>query len=212
MTDRRAWIWSIWLIESPHLGSYNTTRITHTTPQSEFLRLDANKAELSIPFASTDCCRNETDKQVITAHNVDVLCSISRVDVSGLAPWTNEEADTGIQLHLEDVVKQGHNEVLIRSVDADVVVLAVTAGQRLNIGEFWVVFGVGKNFRYVAAHEISRALGPDRCVALLMFHAFTGCDKVSYFGGRGKRVAWETWNGYGDISAALSALAARPSP
>ena len=38
----------------------------------------------------------------------------------------------------------------------------------------------------------ARALGPDRCIALTMFHAFKGCDAVSIFGGRGKRTAWDT--------------------
>ena len=53
-------------------------------------------------------------------------------------------------------------------------------------------FGTGKCFRFTAAHERARALGPDRCMALPMFHAFEGCDAVSMFGGRGKRTAWDT--------------------
>ena len=28
---------------------------------------------------------------------------------------------------------------------------------------------------------------------LPMFHAFTGCDTVSFFGGKGKKTAWNTW-------------------
>ncbi|KAG7165806.1 hypothetical protein Hamer_G031794, partial [Homarus americanus] len=54
--------------------------------------------------------------------------------------------------------------------------------QSLSIGEFWVAFGAEKNFRFVAAHEISKALRPDRCAALLTFHAFTGCDTVPTLG------------------------------
>ena len=112
-------------------------------------------------------------------------------DVSGLAPCTHEEADTRILLHLEDAVKQGYNKVSIRTVDTNVVVLAVASAQRLNITELWIAFGAGKNFRYLPAHEMADALGPNRCVALPMFHAFTGCDTVSCFGGRGKRTAWD---------------------
>ncbi|KAG7155211.1 hypothetical protein Hamer_G025546 [Homarus americanus] len=145
------------------------------------------------------------------------LCRISLdiiwdVDISGLAPFTHEEADTRLLLHLEDAVKKGHNKVLIYTVDTDVVVLAVTAAQCLNIDEFWVAFGVGNNFIYIAAQDIPGALGPDQCAALLIFHTFTGCNAVSYFGGRGKRTAWETWNAYGGVTAAFCALAARPSP
>ncbi len=77
----------------------------------------------------------------------------------------------------------------IRTVDTDVVVLAVASAQRLNIPELWIAFGAGKHFRFLACHEIARTLGPDRCIALPMFHALTGCDTVSCFSGRGKKTA-----------------------
>ena len=129
----------------------------------------------------------------------------------GLAPCTHEEADTRILFHLEDNVRQGHNKVSIRTVDTDVVVLAVTSAQRLNISELWVAFGTGKNFRFIAAHEIASELGPDRCVALPMFHAFTGCDTVSCFDGRGKKTAWDIWNRYEDVTPVCCALGTSPS-
>ena len=77
------------------------------------------------------------------------------------------------------------------AVDTDVVVLAVTSGQRLNLAELWIAFGVGKNFRFFAAHEIAAVLGPEKCIALPMFCAFTRCDTVSFFGGKGKKTAWD---------------------
>ncbi len=175
----------------------------------EFLRIDENKTEL-FSFLAKNTAGITTNKQVITTHHTDVLCT-NRQDVLGLAPCTHEEADTRILLHLEDAVRQGHNKVSIRTVDTDVVVLAVTSAQRLDISELWVAFGAGKSFRFLAAHEIARALGPDRCVALPMFHAFTGCDTVSSFGGRGKKTAWDTWNAYGDVTPAFCALVAGPS-
>ena len=38
------------------------------------------------------------------------------------------------------------------------VVLAVTSAQRLNITELWIAFGAEKNFRYLPAHEMAKAL------------------------------------------------------
>ncbi len=66
-------------------------------------------------------------------------------------------------------------------------------------------------FRFLACHEIARALGPDRCIALPMFHALTGCDTVSCFSGRGKKTSWDTWNVYGNVTHAFCALIARPT-
>ena len=153
----------------------------------EFLCIDDNKTEL-FSFLAMNVASIKTSKQGITTHNADVLC-INYQDVKGLAPCTHKEADTHILLHLEDAVQQGHNKMSIRTVDTDVVVLAITLAQRLNndIAELWVAFGVGKRFRFIAAHEFARALGRARC--LPMFHAFTGCDTVSYFGGKGKTIA-----------------------
>ena len=107
-------------------------------------------------------------------------------------------------------MKERNTNVSIRTVDTDVVVLAVTSAQRLNNAEVWIAFGTEKCFRLIAAHEIARALGPDRCMALPMFHVFTGCDTVSFFGGRGKRTAWGTWKAYDDVTSALCSLATTP--
>ncbi|KAG7161427.1 hypothetical protein Hamer_G014071, partial [Homarus americanus] len=178
-------IWDVYLPDSLKGDTHRKTgksvkrriEAPSTVPRNwqEFLSLDDNKTEL-FPLLARTAVGFETDKQVITKHNkhnADVLCSSSRVDVSGLDPCTHEEADTRILIHLEDAVKQCHKKMLIRTVDTNVEVLAVTAAQ-----------------------QISRALVPDRCAAMLMFHTFTGCDTVSIFGGRGKKTAWETWNAY----------------
>lgn len=51
----------------------------------------------------------------------------------------------------------------------------------------YFLFGSGKNRRYIAAHKIAIPLGRERCVCLRGFHAFTGCDSVSFFVGKGKK-------------------------
>ena len=98
----------------------------------------------------------------------------------------------------------------IRTVDTDVVVLVIASANHLNMSELCIAFGAGKSFRFITAHEIAKALGPGRCVALPMFHAFAGCDTVSCFGGRGKMAAWDTWTTYGDATPAFCALGAMP--
>ena len=61
--------------------------------------------------------------------------------------------------------------------------LAVSVAGFIQADEVWVTFGSGKNMRYIPAHP----LGTDKVSALPVFHALTGCDTVSFFGGRGKK-------------------------
>lgn len=173
-----------------------------------FLRIDDNKTEL-FSFLAKCVTALDADKPILSTHHTAVLCNQPR-DNTGIAPCTHEEADTRILLHLADAVKEGYSKASIRTVDTDVLVLAVKAAQCLSLTELWVAFGAGKNFRHLAAHEIANALGPDCCMALPMFHAFTGCDTVSCFGGRGKRTAWDTWMNFPDVTESFSALATTP--
>ena len=149
----------------------------------EFLRIDDNKTELFF-FLASSVAEIETNKYLITTQGNGVLSS-NQEDVSTLVPCRHEEANIRIFLHMKDAVRHGYSNASIRTVDRDVEVLAITSVNRRNLSELRVAFGTGKSF---AAHEIANTLGPDRCEALPMFHAFTGCDTVSCFGGRGKKL------------------------
>jgi len=71
------------------------------------------------------------------------------------------EADTRVLLqYLQDAVQQGYSKLKIRTVDTDVVVLAIASANRLNVCELWIVFEAGKSFRFIA-HKITKAPGPD---------------------------------------------------
>ena len=101
-------------------------------------------------------------------------------------------------LHISNAAQHGHQQLLIRTVDSDVVVLAVFAISQLPARcELWVAFGTGKSFRYLAAHQIAACLGPEMACALPMFHALTGCNTVSVFAGHGKNAA-STWKSLPD--------------
>ena len=58
-------------------------------------------------------------------------------------------------LHAYDAVKVGLTKVMTRTVDTDVVVIAISYAKEINISEFRVAFGAVKYFRYLAIHEIS---------------------------------------------------------
>ena len=59
-------------------------------------------------------------------------------------------------LHITDAAEGGFNKILVRTVDTDVVVLAVATVQELGMIEIWVAFGTGKDMRYVPACRMAR--------------------------------------------------------
>ena len=91
----------------------------------------------------------------------------------------------------------------IRTVDTDVVVLAVASFIQNAPDELSFAFGVGTNFRYIAVHEMVATMNPTKCLTLPVLHAFTGCDTVSSFAGRGKKTAWETWKSFPEVNDAF---------
>jgi len=48
--------------------------------------------------------------------------------------------------------------------------------------------------------------------ALLFLHAFSGCDTVSSFAGRGKKTSWEIWKICDEVTPAFCTLASNPDP
>ena len=83
--------------------------------------------------------------------------------------------------------------------------------QRIPQKEVWLAFGMGKLFRYYPIHEIARSLGPQKSLALPVFHAFTGCDTVSFFAGKSKKSAWDTWNVFPEVTSAFLEITNAPS-
>ena len=101
-------------------------------------------------------------------------------------PCYHEEADTRLYLHVVDAFRSGSRQVLIRSVDTDVVI-AVAAFMEIKAEEILIAFGTGTNFRYIPIHEIVTSVNLRMCARLPFFHAFTDYDTVSSFAGRGKK-------------------------
>lgn len=102
-------------------------------------------------------------------------------------------------------------KVAIRTVDTDVVVLAVASFNNINPDELWIALGTGSSFRYIAVHQLAAAMNPRQCATLPIFHALTGCDTVSSFAGRRKKTAWEIWKVFPEVTDAFEELLRMPS-
>ena len=152
------------------------------------------------------------DKQVYVTNGKQVLSNPRKEDNAALNPCGHEEADTHMLLHVAHATRHGHSKILIRTVNTDVVAIAVRIFQLLEaLQQLWVAFGTGKSFHYLAIHEIATAVGPQKALALPMFHALTGCDTVSAFTVMlRKRTAWITWNSFPELMEALFSLSFTP--
>jgi hypothetical protein len=94
-----------------------------------FLRLADNKKEL-FSFLSHGIITIQTEKQIISTLFEDVVCRQER-NTEGLAPCSQEEADSRIMLHVADAAKE-YTTVTIRTVDSDIVILAVYVFAQLS--------------------------------------------------------------------------------
>ena len=129
-------------------------------------------------------------------------------DIHLIAKCSHEEADSRMMLHVAHALQHGHHQILVHSVDTDVVVLRATLPGNNKV---WVAFGTEKNFQYLAAHQMAANLGIEKSLALHMFHALTGCDTVSGYVGHGNKTAWTIWNLFPDLNGALLELAHAPA-
>ena len=144
---------------------------------SDFLKVDANKTEL-YHFLS-----QQVSSIRIPEHKLMFITSEFSVISMGtdqpMPRCDHEEADTRMIVHVRDSLDRGNNQIMIRTVDTDVLIILIgqfhsSCEQNPN-ADIWVGFGTGKQFRYYHINTICEQLGKDKSVSLPRFHAFTGC-------------------------------------
>jgi len=161
-----------------------------------FLRNNDNKTEL-FNFLADKISQMSTPNTVIVTRENDVVASNHEVSMDGLAPCCHEEADTRIFVHARNAAEEGSKVLMIKANDTDVLVIAISvlsALQDIGLQQLWVAFGQGQHLKWIAVHDLQNSIGPEKSKGILFFHAFTGCDVVSGFRGKGKKSAWQTWD------------------
>ena len=197
------------------IGSTFKVSVRDSTPIvhdfKKFLLHDNNKAELFSRIADAiSQCLTDIPTVVLSPKDEKVL-SNTPVDLSSLEPCNHEEADTRIFVHVYDAARMGQQTVVVRTVDTDVVVIAIGLYFSLEVPNLWIDFGSGKNRRWLPIHTLAHFLGPEKCAALLFWYAFTGCDTVSSFCGVGKKTAWIVWLAFPEITDTFARLSSGSS-
>lgn len=115
-------------------------------------------------------------------------CYKLKADTSQEVPdleTSQEEADTRIMLHAVHAANDGNTSVVISADDTDVFLLAISFCEQVQASVF-IKSGTKARTSYVDVGKLSTAWGTDICRGILGLHAFTGCDTVSSFAGKGK--------------------------
>ena len=175
------------------------------------MRVDENKEELFLHLAEQLTTIGTDHGEVVSTKHESVVFNNDRTDAADLSPCMHEEADTRLLLHAADTARRGYTKVMVRTVDTEVVVIAVAKFQYLSLSELWIEFGVGKHLKYLPAHDISCSIGEEKSQAFLAFHAFKGCDQTSSFAHYGKKTALEAWGAFNEVTAAFQALSNAPT-
>ena len=93
----------------------------------------------------------------------------------------HEEADGRLLLHAAHASREGFEAVVICGDDTDVFILCLAFRDNIHASLFQKC-----GTRLIDVSNVAASVGPEVCRALLGLHAFTGCDTVSAFAGKGK--------------------------
>ena len=103
-------------------------------------------------------------------------------------PARTEEADTRMFLHPAHASQQRYETIVIKFPDAGVGIFAVYYIKQIS-GSPILATGRGNKRRLIDINGIFQKYGENTCEALPDLHAFTGCESVSAFSGKGKQSA-----------------------
>ena len=101
-----------------------------------FLGVEENKERLFLYLARQLTTIRTDHGEVVSTKHETVVFNNDRTDAADLSPFL---------LHVADAARRGYTKVMVRTVDTDVVVIAVAKFQYISLSELWIEFGVGKH-------------------------------------------------------------------
>ena len=107
-----------------------------------FLRIDENKTELFRFLSQLSLSLTERNSTMLYIYGNVCQSNETTMDVQFLFPCNREEADTRVFLHVKDMARDGYKKLAIRTVDTDVLILAISFFHELkvDVDELWVDF------------------------------------------------------------------------
>jgi hypothetical protein len=172
-------------------------------------KTDGKKTEFFTFLAPQITIYNLTGKVIVATVKNQVVCS-GNVPMK-LPSCSHEETDTHMLLDACHARNSNFKTVMLRTVDTDFVVIGIACVRELKLDSLWIALGIGKHFRFVVLHEKASMLGPEKATALPLFHALTGCDTVSSFSSRSKKIGYDAWTDYPGLTDSLLQVSLNPN-
>ena len=116
------------------------------------------------------------------------------------------------KLHAADAARRGYTHAIVRTVDTDVVVIAVANSNTFSYPSFGLSLMLANTRNICQRTRCSVVLAIEKShTEDLAFHAFAaGCDQTSPFAHYGRKRAWEASGALNDVMAAFQALSNAP--
>ena len=83
---------------------------------------------------------------------------------------------------MPDAARDSFHNILLQTVDTDLVDLVVVTTAKIDLHELWLAFWTGKQFLYIPVHEIAMSPGPDKSQGLCqIFTPTLGVTQFHHF-------------------------------
>ena len=132
---------------------------------------------------------------VFVSVNSEVKCNSTDVSEEALHTGrTQEEADTKIIVHVKHFLLNVFRNIVVKTVDTDVVTLLLGHLSLLDSPyKIEVDFNFGKDRRFYKINDICSKITTEQQLSLMFFFTFTGCDITSSFFDISKSTWWNVW-------------------
>ena len=193
-----------------------STHIPKRDWNSDFLKNEESKKEL-FPFISEMIANDDMDGRLLLTTKHESVLSDKPCDTSSVQPCNHLEADTKIFLHLAHAVHEGYKVAYVRTIDSDVIVLAVrffrNTWPRAVLGRLWF-------WKIMQRHSHPQHLCSTWAIEVAGFAPISRShrlwymishDTTSHFLGCGKKTAWQAWTCYPDLTETLIDLTQDPT-
>ena len=137
---------------NPDIDLTSMVRCNHEEADTRvFLHCFPNNPDIDLT-SMVRCNHEEADTRVFLhcfPNNPDI-------DLTSMVRCNHEEADTRVFLHATNMAENGHQRAVIRTVDTDVLVLAIFTFDKLQsfVEKLWLDFAAGKNRKFYPVDDI----------------------------------------------------------